>query len=84
MKRRKTDIETLIDAMRILARDVQCDDGVANSAILEAADRMDSFRKFIEHIRDNYDCDGYAHKYGTSCRSCEAAYLIPVEREEDA
>ena len=23
-------------------------------------------------IRDNYDCDSDAHKYGTSCRCCTA------------
>lgn len=37
---RKTSTETLIAAMRVLARDIQSGDGVANSAIAEAADRL--------------------------------------------
>lgn len=38
---KRTDIRTLIDSMRLLARDIQSEDGVANMAIREAADRMD-------------------------------------------
>lgn len=36
----RTNTETLVSAMRILARDVQSDDLVANSAIAEASDRL--------------------------------------------
>lgn len=36
----KTSTPILISAMRILARDIQTDDGVANAAISEAADRL--------------------------------------------
>jgi hypothetical protein len=36
----KTDTPTLISAMRHLAATVQCDDGIANAAIAEAADRL--------------------------------------------
>ncbi|WP_029511155.1 hypothetical protein [Marinobacterium stanieri] len=36
-----TDTTTLIDAMRILANDIQSDDGVANAAIAEAAGRLE-------------------------------------------
>lgn len=35
-----TDTKTLIEAMRILARDIQSEDGVANAAIAEAANRL--------------------------------------------
>ena len=38
MRRAKT--STIITALRILADDIQSDDGVANAAIREAADRM--------------------------------------------
>lgn len=38
---RKSSTETLIAAMRILARDIQSGDGVANAAIAEAADRLE-------------------------------------------
>ena len=36
-----TDTVTLIAALRILARDIQSDDDVANSCIAEAADRIE-------------------------------------------
>jgi hypothetical protein len=36
-----TDTETLIKALRILANDIQSDDGIANAAIAEAADRLE-------------------------------------------
>lgn len=36
----RTKTETLIAAMRILARDIHSGDGVANAAIVEAADRL--------------------------------------------
>lgn len=39
MKRSTTD--TLIKALRILARDIESGDGVANAAIAEAADRLE-------------------------------------------
>lgn len=42
---KRTDTQTLISAMRILARDVQCDDGIANAAIAEAADRLEELHK---------------------------------------
>jgi hypothetical protein len=37
----RTDNPTLISAMRELAATVQCDDGIANAAIAEAADRLE-------------------------------------------
>jgi len=36
----RTKTSTLVSAMRELARTVQCDDGVANAAIAEAAERL--------------------------------------------
>jgi len=37
----RSDTQTLINAMRILAKDIQSGDGVANAAIAEAADRLE-------------------------------------------
>lgn len=37
----KSSTETLISALRILAEDIQSDDGVVNQCILEAADRLE-------------------------------------------
>ena len=45
----RTDTETLIAAMRILSQDVESNDGVANAAIAEAADRMGELLSLI-HI----------------------------------
>ncbi len=36
----RTDTETLIEAMKILSRDIESGDGVANAAIAEAAERL--------------------------------------------
>jgi hypothetical protein len=45
---RKSSTETLIVAMRILARDIQSGDGVANAAIAEAADRLEELH--ADHV----------------------------------
>lgn len=47
---RKSSTETLIAAMRILARDIQSGDGVANAAIAEAVDRLEELH--AGHLRD--------------------------------
>ncbi len=36
----KTSTETLIAAMRILSQDIQSEDGIANAAVSEAAQRL--------------------------------------------
>ena len=41
MKPHPSSTETLIRALRILAQDISSDDGVANAAIAEAADRLE-------------------------------------------
>ena len=43
----KTDTLILIKAMRRLADDIQSDDGVANAAIAEAADRLEELRSKV-------------------------------------
>ena len=48
---RKSSTETLIAAMRILARDIQSGDGVANAAIAEAADRLEEQEDLISDVR---------------------------------
>ena len=51
---RKSSTATLIAAMRILARDIDGGDGVANAAISEAADRLEELQSHVmsEHLRD--------------------------------
>ena len=43
---------TLIQAMRILATDIQSEDGVANAAISEAADRMEELLELVDGAYD--------------------------------
>ena len=44
----RSSTETLIAALRVLARDIQSEDGVANAAIAEAADRMEELRNLCD------------------------------------
>ena len=46
----RSSTETLIAALRVLARDVQSDDGVANACLREAADRMEEMQRQLERI----------------------------------
>lgn len=39
---------------------------------------------FARHIRDSYDHDSDAHKYGTACRVCEADLLLARAQEGKA
>ena len=51
----KSSTETIIAAMRILAADIQSPDGVANLAIAEAADRLESQAKRIETLQNGLE-----------------------------
>jgi hypothetical protein len=44
---------TLVLALRALAKDIQSGDGVANAAMLEAADRLEAFSRAIDGIYDS-------------------------------
>ena len=48
-------------------------DSLANARLIAAAPELLSF---AIDVRDNYDCDSDAHKYGQRCRKCEAARVI--------
>lgn len=45
-------IEILVKAMHILANDIQSDDGVANAAIYEAAQRLEEQNQRIKRLED--------------------------------
>lgn len=38
--------------------------------------RIKELENFVVNVRDNWDCDNDAHKYGTICRSCDASELL--------
>lgn len=48
----KTDNKTLIAALRILANEIQSEDGIANSCIEEAANRIEEMDKEFVKIND--------------------------------
>lgn len=52
-----TSSATLVSAMRILANEIQSDDGVANAAIREAADRIEQLETSIKQIHKDYGCE---------------------------
>jgi len=46
----KTKTKTLIKALRILSRDIESDDGVANACVAEAADRLEELENKIDDL----------------------------------
>jgi len=51
----RTSTETLIAAMHILATEIQSDDGVANAAIAEAAQRLEEQQERISQLEQEND-----------------------------
>ncbi len=47
--------ETIIAALRVLARDIQSNDGIANAAIAEAADRLEEQQERIKRLEEAGD-----------------------------
>ena len=48
----KTNTETLIKALRILANDIDSEDGVANAVIAEAAQRLEELHEVNKKLLD--------------------------------
>jgi len=57
----RTPIEILVKAMHILANDIQSDDGVANAAIYEAAQRLEEQNQRIKRLEEAGDALAYNH-----------------------
>jgi uncharacterized protein (UPF0212 family) len=51
----KTSTETLIAAMRILSQDIQSEDGAANAAVAEAAERLAEQHMRIAQLEQEND-----------------------------
>lgn len=51
MKTPRTETAVLVAALRILERDIQSGDGVANAAIAEAADRLAELEREVAALR---------------------------------
>lgn len=59
----KTNVKTLIKALRILSEDIQSDDGIANACIAEAADRIEELQEKVcelnrKLVKDTYRLRG--------------------------
>jgi hypothetical protein len=52
---KKSDTKTIIGAMRILSREIYCEDGVATAAIAEAADRLEELEAQLKEAQDYAD-----------------------------
>jgi len=49
---KRTDIKTLIEAMRIISEGIQSEGGVANAAIAEAGQRLQEQNDYIKLLED--------------------------------
>lgn len=70
MKTPRTETAVLVAALRILERDIQSGDGVANAAIAEAADRLAELEREVAALRDAIEeSEEFARKNGETCGS---------------
>lgn len=53
----KTDTETLASAMRILAIEIESEDGIAKAAISEAADRLEELAAIALELLKSTRCE---------------------------
>ncbi len=44
----KTETDVLIEALRVLSREIESEDGVANLCLAEAADRMEELQNIVK------------------------------------
>lgn len=56
----RSSTDNIIQAMRILADEIQSNDGIANGAIAEAADRLEELR---DALHDLYDFGQPTNRY---------------------
>lgn len=52
---KSTDTDTLVQALRILALEIHCEDGVATSVIREAADRIETLDRLMRESGEAKD-----------------------------
>ena len=83
MPRPEIDKQTAIAALECALHNYQIDRvGPYTLAIISDADlailqhRVKELESFARNVATNYDHDEEAHKYGTSCRVCDAHALL--------
>lgn len=62
----KTTTQTLVTALRSLSADIQSEDGVANSVVMEAADRITELSRIIASQKAESDDDLEVMKSGAA------------------
>ncbi len=77
----RTDTETLIEAMRILSRDIDTEDGVANAAIYEAAERLGELVRERDDLRAIFPKILEALESGACAATCSVDFLREIPRE---
>ena len=79
MSARAKAINTLDSAWRLYDAERMANERLlAENALLRQ--QRDELANVLRDFRDNWDCDGDAHKYGTPCRCCVArAALAKIE-----
>ena len=65
-----TSTETLVSAMRALANDIQSEDGVANAAIHEAAQRLEEQQDRIKRLEEDSQRLNWLLNRGLAWRDC--------------
>lgn len=79
MTQDQTPTETIIAALRVLARDIQSGDGVANSAINQAADRMEELNCKVQRCETALKAIAEHQKIiGGSMAFASATFLIAM------
>ena len=53
------------------------DDKGRQDAVRSLSLKVRELERFVEMCRDDFDCDHDAHRWGTVCRACAAAKLLP-------
>lgn len=62
MDKYTTDTSTLIKALRVLALDIQSDDGTANATIEEAPNRMEKMQELLNGVYDLVEISSLGEK----------------------
>ena len=76
----RTPIEILVKAINILANDIQSDDGVANAAIYEAAQRLEEQNQRIKRLEEALE--GTVKWIVDLADSGDAGFWNPEEQHE--
>lgn len=74
----RTETKILVSAMYELARSIRCDDGVANSAIAEAAQRLDEQKIRINMLETSINATIQENLHLADGNNCTLRHLTNV------